>query len=94
MHCRWFASASTPVARLTLCATRLSLRRPGRQPSGAQPSHLGAAKNKGGKLKELVRVREALKDYFVYDNEYKTTEEFWQQYFYEFNYAAAIQRGR
>lgn len=51
-------------------------------------------KNKGGSRKELVRVREALKDYFVYDNEYQTTEEFWQQYFYHFNYAAAIQRGK
>ena len=52
------------------------------------------SKNKGTVLKELVRVREALKDYFVYDNEYRTSEEFWQQYFYDFNYAAAIQRGR
>lgn len=51
-------------------------------------------KNRGSVLKELTRVREALKDYFVYDNEYQTTEAFWQQYFYDFNYAAAIQRGR
>ncbi len=51
-------------------------------------------KNRGTVLKELARVREALKDYFVYDNEYQTTEAFWQQYFYDFNYAAAIQRGR
>lgn len=51
-------------------------------------------KNKRGTLKELVRVREALKDYFVYDNEYKTTEEFWLQYFYDFNYAVAIQKGK
>lgn len=51
-------------------------------------------KNRGGKLKEIVRVREALVDHFVYDNEYATTDEMWQRYFYEFNYAAAILRGR
>lgn len=51
-------------------------------------------KNKGPRLKELCRVREALKDYFLCDNEYQTTETFWQQYFYDFNYAAAMQRGR
>ncbi len=51
-------------------------------------------KNKNGARKELLRVREALKDYFVYENEYKTTEEFWQTYFYQFNYASAIARGR
>lgn len=51
-------------------------------------------KNRGAVLKELTRVREALKDYFIYDNEYRTTETFWQQYFYDFNYAAAIQRRR
>lgn len=51
-------------------------------------------KNRKGTLRELVRVREALIDYFMYDNEYATTEEFWQQYFFDFNYAAAIQRGK
>lgn len=50
-------------------------------------------KNKGGRLKELTRIREALKDFFLYDNsEYKTTEEFWHQYFYDFGYAAALER--
>lgn len=38
-------------------------------------------------LKEIVRVREVLADYF-YDNEYQTTAQFWQNYFYGFNYAA------
>jgi phosphoenolpyruvate carboxylase len=51
-------------------------------------------KNRGGALKELARVREALKDHFLCDNEYETTEQFWQDYFYHFNYAAALQKGR
>jgi len=46
------------------------------------------------RLKEIVRTREALVDHFVYDNEYNTTDEIWQNYFFQFNYAAAIQRGR
>lgn len=50
--------------------------------------------NKGGRLKELVRTREALVDYFVYDNTYNSTEEQWKKYFYDFNYAAALQHGR
>ncbi len=51
-------------------------------------------KNKGASLKELVRTREALIDYFMYDNEYNTTDEQWQNYFYDFNYAAAIMKGK
>ncbi len=47
-----------------------------------------------GRLKEPLRVREALVDHFVFDNEYNTTDEFWQSYFFAFNYAAAIRRGR
>jgi len=46
------------------------------------------------RLKELVRVREALADYFVFDNEYNSTDEQWQKYFYDFNYAAAIRAGK
>ena len=46
------------------------------------------------RLKELLLVREGLIDYFMYDNKYSFTEEFWQDYFYQFNYAAALQRGR
>lgn len=46
------------------------------------------------RLKEVCRSYEALVDHFVYDNEYQTTDECWQQYFYQFNYAAAIQRGK
>ena len=46
------------------------------------------------RLKEILRVREALLDYFMGDNEYCSTNEFWQEYFYQFGYAAAVQRGR
>jgi hypothetical protein len=52
------------------------------------------SKNKKGTRKELVRVREALKDHFLFDNEYRTTDEFWQSYFYDYAYADAIARGR
>lgn len=51
-------------------------------------------KNKGGTLKELVRMREALVDYFMFDNQYLTDDEFWRTYFYGFGYAAAIACGR
>ena len=43
--------------------------------------------------REICRMREALVDYFVYDNEYGSTDEAWQKYFYSFNYAAALERG-
>lgn len=45
-----------------------------------------------GRRKELCRTYEALVDHFMYDNEYNTTDECWQNYFYQFNYAAAIER--
>lgn len=51
-------------------------------------------KNWGARCRELLRARELLIDHFVCDNEYKTTPESWQDYFYPFAYAAAIQRGR
>lgn len=44
------------------------------------------------RLKEIVYAREMLVDHFVYDNIYNTTDESWQKYFYEFNYAAAMWR--
>ncbi len=46
------------------------------------------------RLKEICRAREAWIDFFAFDNEYQTTDNFWQNYFNDFNYAAAIQRGR
>ena len=51
------------------------------------------SKNKK-RLREIVRTREALVDHFIYDNEYNTTDEQWDKYFYEFNYAVAIMRGK
>lgn len=45
-------------------------------------------------LREIVRAREALIDHFMYNNEYNTTDAQWQKYFFQFNYAAAISRGR
>jgi len=50
-------------------------------------------KNNGGARRELVRAREVLIDHFVYDNIYQSTDEQWSDYFYQFNYAAALERG-
>ena len=44
------------------------------------------------RLKELLRAREALVDYFIFDNKYSSTDELWEKYFYHFNYAAALKR--
>ncbi len=46
------------------------------------------------RLKELVRVREMMVSYFMYDNPYSFTDEFWQKYFDFFGFAAAMERGR
>lgn len=40
------------------------------------------------RLKELLRVRECLVDYFCFDNIYGSSDEKWNNYFYGFNYAA------
>ena len=40
------------------------------------------------RLKELLRVRELLVDFLVYDNVYRSTDEQWEKYFYAFNLAA------
>ena len=50
-------------------------------------------KNKS-RRKELFRVKEALLDYFYGNNEYGSSDDLWQQYFYHYAYAAAIQKGR
>jgi hypothetical protein len=39
------------------------------------------------RLKEIVRVRELLCDYF-FENKYSSTDKSWQNYFYAFNWAA------
>lgn len=44
------------------------------------------------RLKELLRVREALADYFIFDNEYGSSDEKWRRYFYCFNFAARKDR--
>ena len=46
------------------------------------------------RLRELTRAREVMIDYFVYDNQYGSTDALWEQYFLGFNYIAALQRGR
>ena len=46
------------------------------------------------RLRELVRVREALADHFAFDNIYGSTDESWRRYFNAFTYASAISRGR
>lgn len=50
-------------------------------------------KNKN-RLKEILRVREMFADHYMGINEYSFTDEFWQNYFYDFAYAAAVARGR
>lgn len=40
------------------------------------------------RLKELLRLREILADYFVFDNKYSSSDQLWKKYFYSFNYAA------
>ncbi|EKD65211.1 MAG: hypothetical protein ACD_50C00153G0008 [uncultured bacterium] len=44
-------------------------------------------KNKNS-LKEIVRVREALVDFFIGDNIYKSSNKLWEKYFLYFNLAA------
>lgn len=41
-----------------------------------------------GRLKELLRMREFLADYFCFDNIYKSNDKSWQNYFLAFSYAA------
>ena len=42
------------------------------------------------RLKEIVRVREALADFFAFDNTYHSTDKSWQNYFYAFSWAARL----
>lgn len=44
-------------------------------------------KNKNS-LKEILRVREALVDFFVGNNIYKSSDVIWEKYFFYFNLAA------
>lgn len=46
-------------------------------------------KNKySNSLKEILRVREAIVDYFIGENVYKSSDDVWSKYFYFFNLAA------
>lgn len=49
---------------------------------------LEAAVKSKSRLKELARLREALVDYFLFDNTFRSSDEHWQKYFGAFNYAA------
>jgi len=46
------------------------------------------------RLSELCRLKEVLGDYFAGNNEYASTDEGWQKYFFNFNYMAALEKGR
>ena len=46
------------------------------------------------RLKEMTRLREALLDFFLEDNEFSSTERSWRAYFYAFAVAAAAKKSR
>jgi hypothetical protein len=52
---------------------------------------IGDRKNRS-RLRELLRVREALADHFAFDNTYQSSDESWQRYFYPFQFAARANR--
>jgi hypothetical protein len=52
---------------------------------------VGDEKNRK-RLREIVRAREALADYFVFENTYQSTDKKWQNYFIAFNFAARAGR--
>ena len=46
-------------------------------------------KNKS-RLKELTRLREILVDYFLFDNQYFSSDKLWRNYFHSFNFVARL----
>lgn len=50
---------------------------------------IGDVKNKS-RLKELARLREVLVDYFLFDNQFSSSDRLWRNYFYPFNFAARL----
>lgn len=54
---------------------------------------LADPKNSGPRRRELTRVREVLVDFFAGENEYGSSDELWQKYFFAFTYYAAKIRG-
>ena len=51
-------------------------------------------KNRNHRLRELCRMRDTLKDYFMDKNIYQSNDKSWDAYFYYFSYKAALERGR
>ncbi|MBI5208147.1 MAG: hypothetical protein HY934_10230 [Candidatus Firestonebacteria bacterium] len=50
---------------------------------------LSDPKNKK-RFRELTRLYEVLADYFAFDNEYKSSDQLWKNYFLGFNYLARL----
>ncbi len=46
------------------------------------------------RLRELTRLREALLDFFLGDNAFRSSEKSWRSYFFGFAYAAALSKSR
>ena len=46
------------------------------------------------RLREVARAREIWVDYFFGDNQYNSTAEFWNKYFYSFAYAAKMRKNK
>jgi len=44
------------------------------------------------RLKELTRIYEGLGDYFYGDNSFCSTDSLWENYFYNFTYAARVNK--
>ncbi len=44
------------------------------------------------RLKEILRLREALVDYFLFDNQFSSSDELWRKYFFAFNFKARRNR--
>lgn len=42
------------------------------------------------RLKELMRLREVMADYFYFNNIYESNDKLWRNYFFPFSYAARI----
>src|SRR3989344_6093020 len=43
-----------------------------------------------GRLREIVRLREILVDFFYGNNQFSSSDKLWRSYFYPFNWAARI----
>ncbi len=46
------------------------------------------------RLRELTRLREALLDFFLGENTFRSSEKSWRSYFFGFAYAAALSKSR